>query len=324
MPRLSLWAFVAALTLVIWTPTLGAAPLEPPALIFESAPELEPRVRQLIDMDPELFLPGLERTGLEHAGEPIRVVVAGDDSPLATRAPGWVAGYAYGRLGTVVLLAERVPVYPNGSFEEVLRHEVAHVLIDRAAGHRPVPRWFHEGLAMSVAGEWGLSDRSQLSLAAWGRDEPDLEQLDRAFRGSSRDVAAAYALSAAFLRYLDGRYGTHLPALLLERVAAGEDFDDAFFGLTGITLRDAQLEFWSRDVFWLRWLPILASSTTLWAAVALLFLWARKRRRDKDREIEALWAEEEARHDERLRLRAELALAEDELAALDDESRTIH
>ena len=49
------------------------------------------------------------------------------------------------------------------TLEDVLRHEVAHVLISRAAGGRAVPRWFHEGVAMSVDAGWDLSTRSWLA-----------------------------------------------------------------------------------------------------------------------------------------------------------------
>ncbi|MDY7095631.1 MAG: hypothetical protein SX243_21870 [Acidobacteriota bacterium] len=319
--------------LLVAAPAWGARP-EPPTLVFDAPPELEPRVLQLQKMNPELFIPALRRTGLDDAGAPVRVVLAPESSPLAQRVPGWVAGYAYGRLGTVILLAERVPSYPNGSFEELLRHEVAHVLIDRAAGYQPVPRWFHEGLAMALAGEWGLKDRSQLGLAVWGRQEPSLQQVDRAFQGSAQQVKGAYAVSAAFLRYLSQEYGPYLPGLILQRVAAGDDFDQAFFDLTGISLNEAQSEFWAQEVFWIRWLPVLASSTTVWALITVLALWASKRRRDKNRELEAEWEAEESRQEERererererqRRLQEQLALLETRrLDLLDEESEPIH
>ena len=55
-----------------------------------------------------------------------------------------MSGYALSRESVVVLLPERILSYPHGSLEEVLRHELAHVLIARAAGQRPVPRWLNE------------------------------------------------------------------------------------------------------------------------------------------------------------------------------------
>jgi hypothetical protein len=36
------------------------------------------------------------------------------------------------------------------------------VLITRAAGGRPVPRWFHEGLAMAAERTWGFEDQARL------------------------------------------------------------------------------------------------------------------------------------------------------------------
>lgn len=307
-----------------WTPPAWAGRAVPPELIVEAAPGLERRAEAIRAIDPATLLPAVERTGLEDPGGPIRVILAPETSPLA-EVPRWVVGYAWGRAGTVVLLPERVPVYPNGSLEEVLRHEVGHVLIDRAAQHHPVPRWFHEGLAMAVAGEWGLRDRSEVGLAILGGAKPSLADLDGSFAGSARDAAGAYALSASFVRFLDRRYGPYLPALLLERVAAGRSFDQAFNDLTGLPLAGVEGSFWRQESFWIRWFPLITSSTVLWAMISLLALLAFRRRRERDREMQERWLDEEEGEGERRRLREELAALESQLAELHGgEGETVH
>ena len=98
----------------------------------------------------------------------------------------------------------------------LLRHEVAHVMVEEAAGGKPVPRWLNEGIATVAARQWGLEDRARYAAAVIGRGPKSTLQLDRAFRQSAGEVRRAYALSAGFVRFLQAEYGILTPALILE------------------------------------------------------------------------------------------------------------
>ncbi|MFQ5528031.1 MAG: hypothetical protein ACE5GX_17460 [Thermoanaerobaculia bacterium] len=230
----------------------------------------------------------------------IRAVLAPEEKAADLGAPEWVAGYARGDAGVVVLFPARVPVYPDRSLEELLGHEVAHILVFRAAGGRPLPRWFHEGLSMLAEEAWGLEDRSRVALALLRHGRSSLDQLEGRFNQPGQ-VARSYALAGAFVRELVGREGREFPASLLARVSAGEDFEAAFATVTGTTLEEAESSFWRRLTFWYRWLPFLTSSTTLWMGIMFLALVAIRRRRQRDRALEERWALEEASEAERLR-----------------------
>ena len=77
-------------------------------------------------------------------GPAIRVVLASETSDWARQVPSSTAGFAVAEDNLVVLFPSRSPRYPQDSLEDVLHHEVAHVLIDRAAdgqaGAALVPR----------------------------------------------------------------------------------------------------------------------------------------------------------------------------------------
>lgn len=233
------------------------------------------------------------RLALEPEGPPIRVILAPEDSPLATNVPPWISGYAYPEVGSLVILVERVPRYPARSLGDVLRHEIAHVLIGRAAGGAPVPRWLHEGLAMALEGRWGVRDAARFELSRLRLRRVDLQGLDEAFRGDAAATAAAYATAGAFYRDLERRHGSAFAPALLSRLAEGRDFDDAFHMLTGRTPQQSLARFSSLEATWVRWVPFLTSPTVLWIAVTLLALWAIKRRRDRDKEIQDQWLAEE-------------------------------
>ncbi len=280
-----------ALLFFLLLPALAAAQ-RPPELIVQAPPSLERAAAKVRAVEPGRLLDAMRLVGLEDPGPPIQVLLGPEGSDLAM-VPPWVSGYAFGEEGVIVLLPARAPSYPDSSLEELLRHEVAHVLVARAAGGQPLPRWFHEGLAMIAGLSWGLDDRSQLTLTLVGDSEVSLEQLEREFRGERGAVRGAYAMAGAFVNDLLRRHGDDAAARILAEVARGLSFEDAFQRATGTSLAEAERVFWQRQTLWYRWVPLLTSSVTLWLLITLLAIWAMGKRRARDAALRRMWEEEE-------------------------------
>ncbi len=264
-----------------------------PALIFDAPEFLRPLVGRLRNVDPRGFRAAMDLIGVEHPGPPIRVILAPESARLAQLVPAWISGYAAGAEGIIVLLPERVPSYPYGSLESVLSHELAHVLVARAAAGRAVPRWFDEGLAMVVADRWDLEDRARLVWAMVGGGQISLAQLDGEFRKDRTSAQGAYVLAKAFVRYLLRRWGEEVPGRMLALLAEDLPFPEAFVRVTGVSLHDAESAFWSQQTVWNRWVPIVTSSATLWMAVTVLALYAYRKQRQHAAALKQRWAEED-------------------------------
>ncbi len=265
---------------------LAAAPA--PELLVEAPPELAAVAREVRSFETDDFSAALLLTGLTGFSTPIRVVLVPETSPLAQDVPKWVSGYARGAESLIVLFPARVRSYPDRNLRALVHHEVAHVLVAQAARGRPVPRWFNEGVATVAAREWGIEDRAR--FAAKAKKTADL---DRLFQGSDAEVRRAYALSAAFVRYIQRDSGTLAPASVLRGVGRGLKFNRAFLEATGIPLGRAEHTFFEKDAFWNTWLPFLTSTGALWMAVTLLALVAIQRRRVRSRQMIEKWEEEE-------------------------------
>lgn len=273
-------------------PALGVP--EPPELRFEAPDTLRGQVDQLSRFDLESLVPIMELVGLEKPGPPIRVVLATEGSPPTRILPGWGVAYAFGSSGTVVLIPSRVPAYPDDDLEAVLRHEIAHVLVARAAGRRPVPRWFNEGVAMVAARPWTVEDRTRFLLAALARERPPMAQVEQGFAAGSFQASRAYALSAAFVRWLLERHGDDAAARVLAGIRDGRPFPEAFEAVAGRDLSSAETAFWDRIGFWQRWVPFVTGPSFLWILVSLLALLAFWRRRVRNEERRREWEREEA------------------------------
>jgi hypothetical protein len=271
----------------------GALSARLPEIVVEAPPELEGVAERLRSVDSGKLSGIVELVGLGEPGPPIRVILAPEGSENAVSTPPWVSGYAYGSLGVVVLFPERTPSYPDSNLPELLRHEIAHVLIARAAGGNAVPRWFDEGLATLAADVWRINDRSRLAWTLVTRGESSLEEVERMFAGDRGQIARAYAQSSAFVRDVALRYRSSAPAEILALVRIGVPFEEAFLRGTGQTLAGAERSFWRRHSFWYRWFPILTSSITGWTFITLLFLLAAWLKRRRTEEIRRGWEEEE-------------------------------
>ena len=250
------------------------------------------------------FSAGLHITGVIGFTRPIRIILLAENSPLAQEVPAWVSGFARGSEAVIVLFPGRVHSYPDRNLRTLVHHEVAHVLVAQAARGRPVPRWFNEGVATVAAREWGIEDRARFAMAVLGARPQGVRDLDASFAGSGPQIMRAYALSSAFIRFIQRRYGPMAPAMVLDGVARDLSFNEAFHRATGESLAHAEQIFFERDVFWTTWLPFLTSTGALWMAITILALVAIRRRRVRSQQMLEAWEEEEEIATERQMLRS--------------------
>src|SRR5437870_2115997 len=276
------------LALLLWF-LASLLPSEFPKLEIEAPTELDAVRNRLQSIPPGRFADIAEFLGLIDAGPVIQVKLATETSDVARGVAPWISGFAMGESNLVVIFPARSPGYPDNTLEDVLRHEVAHILIWRASAGRPVPRWFNEGVAMEVERARRFQDQTQLlyHLVTGGRT--DLEHLDRLFSGSQSDQTRAYALAGAFVHELVREQGKSVHREILMRIGRGAPFDIAFADVTGLTPSHAESEFWNRQRIWTSWLPLVTSSATLWLGVTTLALVAIYVRRRRNRQIEEQW-----------------------------------
>ena len=294
---MALWrSLLVALVLLLAGADIPASgqQVAPPVLVIEADGELDEAAARLRTFDRAPLADVVQFVGLDTPGPPIRVVLVGDRSPLGRRTPDWVAGFAHGPSDTIVLFPSRSPQYPHDSLEAVLHHEVAHILIHRAAGGRGIPRWFSEGLAAAAERSWGLEDRRRLAWALAASGASRMREVDGLFQSGPGEVARAYALSGAFVRDVLDDHGPGTAARILADVRREESFETAFERSTGRSLAAAEDVFLGRMSSWERWIPLVTSPYLLWGVVSALALVAIWKRRQRSAEMRRRWDAEEA------------------------------
>jgi hypothetical protein len=204
-------------------------------------------------------------------------------------APHWGAGIALPDSGIIVLPAytsKRAGVQDMGP---VIRHEIAHVALQRALPGLQIPRWFTEGYAGWTAGELDPDGDWYLRMAFLTHRAPSLDSLELDWPAYEADARAAYLLSASAVAYLHS-LGT--PAqfdTLILRWQRTRSLEQAM--RTTYLISSAQFErIWAKHVRrHYGWLLFAAQGAVVWGFITVLavILIILRRRRDAYR-LEAM------------------------------------
>jgi hypothetical protein len=274
--------------------SLVALPVATAAIVIDAPPALEAVRTQLESVDLDRVAASLADAGLTLPAT-MRVTLIPEADPRARDMPPWVVGLAFGE-ADIVLFPQRVRPYPYDSLESVLRHEITHLALTARSDGQPLPRWFHEGVAMAVDGDWGI--RGQLRLLFEMARDPGTAHLTQLFDAQTQpDSALAYAMSAALIADVQRRHGLDAPGRIAARVATGETFVTAFARETGETPDEAASRAWRLYRRWTNWVPAVTSGSAIWMGIMLVagaaYVAVRRRRARRraqwDRE-EAAWA----------------------------------
>jgi hypothetical protein len=205
------------------------------------------------------------------------------DSLTGARAPDWGAGVAYPDRGIIVLPAYASRRASPQDLPRVLRHELAHVALQRWLGAVRSPRWFTEGYATWAAGQFDENAGWLLRLAFLTGRAPPLDSLALDWPMQPTDARVAYLLSASAIAWLDERGGERSLRLFFESWRENASFERALFDVYGFTTATLE-EHWSKSVRGrYGWLLFLGQSVVIWAltAVFVFVLFLIRRRRDR-------------------------------------------
>ncbi|MFO7892189.1 MAG: hypothetical protein R6U63_00525 [Longimicrobiales bacterium] len=231
------------------------------------------------------------------AGDPIQVFLAPDqarwDSLTGGAAPEWGAGIAVPDRGLIFLPTFDWERTPPHTVYITLRHELAHVALQRYVGQARAPRWFTEGYAQWAAGEWEWESAWRLRLTFLGSDASPLDSLTLHWPVGEWDARMAYLLSASAIAYLVDRSGERGLRIFLEQWRETQDFEAAFRDVYGLTLGQFEEDWRAHVKRSYGWTVLLGQSIFFWLFLAILLVvfWVIRKRRDRAR-LEELRATE--------------------------------
>lgn len=310
-------AALVGLTLIVSVPALATADTAdqraPAGLRFDiSLHDIDEARRSALQKLTKRALRDVETTMRARLDGRLHVDFVGNDEAFrrVLRAHGGHGGGEPWIDGLALLHADRIIVRLGGGgllrTSEVTRHEIAHIALHALSPNKFLPRWYHEGVAMLVAGEATLQ-RLQEGVGASAFDLTEsIDDLEAGFGSHRVAVQRAYAYSAGFVRFAVARTNNSFAlADLHRRMALGLDFGPAFVATFGLP-PDALFGLYTHYVGSAssKWLSLF-SDTVLWSLIGLLSLLA----------MFTAWRKRPAFEGEPMDLRAIAELGDDALAS---------
>ena len=168
--------------------------------------------------------------------ETVTVVIADNiqsfEAALGGNFPDWGAAAAIKKKKLIVVKSP--DFFPVGkTIDELLGHELAHLMLDHAAGGRWLPRWFEEGFCQMISGEWRLSTDILVTRAVWGSGLLPLTALENVNYFGSAKASLAYAQSYLAVASLVREFGIEFIPDFLGRYKQTANIYESFFNATG-------------------------------------------------------------------------------------------
>ncbi|MEM6929089.1 MAG: hypothetical protein AAF602_19280 [Myxococcota bacterium] len=208
------------------------------------------------------------------------------------RPPEYADANAWPRLGLVVLRDPRIRIATDEPLEQVLDHELVHVILGRAFEPAQPPRWLQEGAAQLLAHQDGPETVQVLRQAALSGRLYHLETLERGFPHQGALARMAYAVSLDFIQYLHAEYDPEALPKLVQGALKGRTLAHSIETLTGKPLDEVEADWrrpYERPGFSMAFLADLGTGVFWIGGVALLIggIFRRRQFRRRLAEMEA-------------------------------------
>jgi len=226
-----------------------------------------------------------------------------DEKKLGVRLPEWGGGGAIGR-DTIIVPVDRFPL-SDMDIGRVTVHELVHIALERAYGRLRLPRWFHEGLAMTLSGELSFDEQLALSRAIFTKRLMPLDSIESVNRFDQYGASLAYSESHLAAAYMIDKYGIDgIPELLEAVRKAGKagKFDTALVSVFGLNPQEYDRLVHNYIVERYRFLFFFSDTYLFWLLGAFLLIAGFIAVKIRNRKREKLMEEEEKAADEKEKL----------------------
>lgn len=202
-------------------------------------------------------------------GNTIQIIYYDETNPRFNQVlPEWGGG---GAIGTdTIIVPTRFKPFLQQNLQQTLIHELGHIAINRIAQKTAIPRWFHEGVAMTMAGEFTPQEQVAVSRAIISATLPSLNAVDSVNLFPQGKANVCYSQSHLAVIFIIDRFGISTVRNLLFVAERQGSFDSALTQV--LTLTTTEFEKIYREYLYGRYkyFFMIADWNIAWIAIALL------------------------------------------------------
>ncbi len=178
----------------------------------------------------------LENLGLEEI-QPITIIIAPTDEQFIrltrNQIPEWGIAAASPSESAIILKSPRF--FRHGrELEQVVSHELSHILLAQKTGTDDLPRWFDEGVAQYNSGVMDFGASWILSRAVWSGTVLNFFEIEDILSYNKDRASLAYKQAHSALLFLVGSYGEDVVQLITNEIARGQSLDASMKTVMGM------------------------------------------------------------------------------------------
>jgi len=204
--------------------------------------------------------------------EPLRIMYYQNNSNqnFVNILPEWGGGGTISP-NLIIIPCDKKP-FLEQDFNQITCHEIVHAVLYRAYPNLFIPRWFHEGIAMTLSGEISFWENIVISKAIFTNSLMSLSSIDSVNSFGKHRAELAYSQSHLAVIFLIDKYGIEVISEILsfskKRGFFWSGFKDALY------LESEEFENLLRQHLISRYHLIFLFSDyyALWILIALLFI----------------------------------------------------
>ena len=174
------------------------------------------------------------------------IVIAPDlrtfDAYIGQKIPDWGAAVAIPEKQLIII---KSPAHFNlqKSYEELVSHEYAHLVVSHSCGWHTPPRWLNEGIAMVTSREWSWGDNLAMSKTAVFSSFISLDEIERLNRFNEGKAQVAYAQAYEAVNFMVTECGPMALSGFLNEIEQGKTIDEAMYTACGATLKEFEKDY---------------------------------------------------------------------------------
>ncbi len=189
---------------------------------------------------------------------------------MSAALPEWGGGGAIG--DSLIIIPIDFKPFLEQSFPQITVHELVHIVLARAYPDVAIPRWFHEGTAMLLAGELSFEENTIVSKAIFlGRLMP-LSSIDSVNSFPRGRADLAYSQSHLAVLFLVDQYGIAALPELLRVTQRTKSFKAGLLQTTGLSLPEFEELVGKYIASKYRFVFLITDTYMWWVAIAVLFI----------------------------------------------------
>lgn len=232
---------------------------------------------------------------------PVTITYCASTDPVgrASGLPEWGGGGT--RSGDEIVVFTDAKPFLQMNAEQTTIHELVHASIIQITENTPLPRWFHEGVAMTLAGEIAFNELFVIARASAFGGLAAYSSIDSVNYFSQSRAELMYAQSHQAVLFMVQTYGLSSLGDLCVATRKTGSFESAVVQVIGITKEQLLIAFKNDLAKRYGLLFFAGDDTIVWVGIVILFmvafgitLWRNKKKKQKMEESELLEAQMEA------------------------------